>query len=320
MNQNEIKFDLIDAIKVGIKWKKHLLGFALLAAAAMAIYAYSLKNIFKSYTLFYPSSALIGSRDNLFRTEVQDGLDQVGLENEVDRVVVIANSAPVVSDLIESFKMMEHYDIDPKDPKAKQKTYKLFAKNYKVAKGASGQIELTFNDWDAQLASDILNKAIPAIQDKYRFIYTNSGNGIAEALTMQTLHMDSMINKLTDSLVQQREQYGIYDIISPGRKGNTSTTSRNARGIEVIQNLEELKDQYVRDRAKFESLKNEHLTVTHKSIPFLQVIQYPSPGGEKVSPFRTLMVLGTFAAALFIGLVIALMSEYFASIKHKFIS
>jgi uncharacterized protein involved in exopolysaccharide biosynthesis len=318
MNQNEIKFDLIDAIKVGLKWKKYILGFALLTSVIVALYAYNLKNIFKSYTLFYPSSALIGSRDNLFRTEVQDGVDQIGLENEVDRVVVIANSAPIVSDLIEEFKMTEHYGIDPKDPKAKQKTYKRFAKNYKVAKGASGQIELTFTDWDAQLGSDILNKAIPAIQDKYRFIYTNSGHGIAEALTMQTLHIDSMINTLTDSLVTLRDQYGIYDIISPGRKGSVSTSSRNARGIEVIQNVEELKDQFVRDRAKFESLKNEHVTVTHKSIPFLQVIQYPSPGGEKVSPFRTMMVLGTFAASIFIGLVIALLAEFFVSIKHKF--
>jgi uncharacterized protein involved in exopolysaccharide biosynthesis len=318
MTNQPIRFDLIELIKVGLRWKKFIIGFAFIAAIAMAIYALTLKNIYKSYTVYFPSSALIGSRDNLFRTEIQDGIDQVGLENEVDRAIVVANSAPVLSELIEKFKMAKHYKIDViNDPKGHQKTYKKFAKNYSVTKGARGQIEMTFSDWEPQLSADILNAALVSIQDKYRFFYSNSGKGISEALDKQSKNIDSTIVRLTDSLVTMREKYGIYEIISPGRKVETQVKSTNARGIEEIQNLEELKDQYVRDRAKFASVTNEHITVMHKSIPFLQVVQYPTPGGEKVGPFRTIMVAGTFIAAFFIGLIIAFCAEYFPSILRQ---
>jgi hypothetical protein len=318
MTDTPIKFDLIELIKVGLRWKKFILGFAIIASLGMAIYALNLKNIYRSYTVFFPSNALIGSRDNLFRTEIQDAIDQVGLENEVDRAVVVANSAPIISGLIDKFRMDTIYKIDIKrDSKGKQKLYKKFAKNYNVTRGPYGQIEMTFSDNNGQLCADILNEAIISIQDKYRYFYTNSSQGISDALVAQAVKIDSTIAKFTDSLVVIREKYGIYDIISPGRKADIHVQSKSARGIEEVQNVEELKDQFVRDRAKFASLNLEHLTVLHKSIPYLQVVQYPQAGGQKVKPFRTIMVLSTFAIAIFLGLLIAFCAEYFPYLISK---
>jgi capsular polysaccharide biosynthesis protein len=321
MEDSTIKFDLVEVVKIGVKWKKHILIFACIISIAVAIYALILKNQYTSYSTFYPSNAVISSRDNLFRSETQDAIDAFGLENEVDRLYVIGNSSPLMSGLISKHKLNEHYDIDiVNDPKGNEKLFKVFAKNYHVSKGAFGNLELTMTDHNTKLAAAVANDAIIAIQDQVRSYYVNSAKGIAEAMDVRMKYQDSIIKLLTDSLVVMRDKYGIYDIISPSRKSDVSTTTRNARGLEEIQTVEELKDKYVTDKAKYESNKNEFLTIQHKSIPFIQVIQYPEPSGKKEGPFRTLMVLGAFAAGLFLGILAAVVIEYINRIKPSFFS
>ncbi len=318
-NDIPLRFDLFEIVRIGLKWWKHIAAFAFIIAVATAIYMFTLKNVYSSSAVFYPAGALIGTRDNLFRTEVQDGLDMIGLDNEVDRLVAIGNSSPILSDLIKKFDMPKHYKIDVvKDPKGNEKVYKLFSKAFKVSKGANNNLELSMSDRDDVLASKIANDALIAIQENVRSYYSNSAEGIAQAMELQMKMQDSTISSLTEKLIVLRDKYGIYDIISPSRKTEASVNTRNARGLEEVQTLEELKDKYVMDRAKYESIRNEFRTSKSKSIPYLHVIQYPTSGGAKVGPFRTLSVLGAAAVGVFLGLLFAVIIEYYATIKHAF--
>ncbi len=321
MNNNSlIQFNLIEVIKIANKWKLKILAFAVAVAAITAVYAWLQKNNYESYANFYPANGIIGSRDNLFRTEFQDAIDQFGLENESDRIIAIGMSPTLMSGLITKFNLDKHYGIDLKnDPKASLKLFKKFAKNYRLSKGALGNIELVVIDVDMTLAADIAQAALVAIQDQFRSYYVKSGEGIAEAIKVRMQIMDTTIATLTDSLVNMREKYGIYEIISPSRKGDVHVNSTNARGIEEVQTVEEFKDKLVMDKAKYESLRNEFLTVQHKSIPFIHVIQYPSPSGKKVWPFRTLMVVGAGAVAVFVGLLLAVVITYYSKLKHLFV-
>jgi uncharacterized protein involved in exopolysaccharide biosynthesis len=315
---NELNFNLISIIKIAIKWWKKILLFAILVALITAIYAFMQKNTYKSFGNFYANNGLISSRDNLFRTEFQDAIDQFGLENETDHLYSVANCAPVLSHLIEKYNMAAHYKIDiVNDPKGKEKVYKKFAKNYKVNKGAYGNLEITVTDENSDTASAIANEALIEMQDQFGSYYRNSAQGVMQALQTQMKMQDSVIASLTDTLVKMREQFGIYDIISPSRKGNANTSSHNARGIETIQNIEEIKDKYVVDRARYESIKNEFATANNKCFPYLQVIQYPTPSGQKAGPFRTLMVIGAFAFALFLGVLCVVLIEFYTDIKNK---
>jgi uncharacterized protein involved in exopolysaccharide biosynthesis len=318
-NNNKIRFDLIEIINIGLKWKKAIIGFALLISVLVAIYMLFQKNVYNSSAVFYPASSVIASRDNIFRTEIQDAIDMIGQENEVDRIMAIGNSAPVLSDLITKFEMAKHYKIDvKKDPKGYEKVYKRFSKAFNVRKGAYNNLELNMKDHDDVLASKIANDALLAIQENIRSYYAKSSTGVAEALEIQMKMQDSVIQVLTENLIVVREKYGIYNILSPSRKVDGNVSISNARGLEEVQNLEELKDKYVMDRAKYESIRNEFKTSKIKTIPFLHVIQYPTSAGPKVGPYRTLNVIGAGAFAAFLALIVAVIIEYFESLKHLF--
>jgi hypothetical protein len=313
MNNEPLQFSLIDSIKTIWAWRKQIAIFTIVVAIATAAYAFSLKNQYKSYSIFYPANSIIGSRDNMFRTEWQDAIDAFGLEHEVDRMYTIGNSAPTLSFLIKKYNLMKHYRIDSTASRANEKVYKQFDKNFQVMKGANGNLELSVIDENMDTAAAIGNDALIVIQDNYRDYFIKSSQGIAEAMQVRQNAIDSTLKVLTDSLVNMREKYGIYELINPSRKGNTSTSSRNARGIEEVQTVEELKDKLVQDKAKYESIKNEFLTVQHKSIPFIHVVQYPEPNGKKASPFRTAMVLGAAALAAFLASIFVVILQFVKS-------
>ncbi|MFM2388185.1 MAG: hypothetical protein RL660_2942 [Bacteroidota bacterium] len=316
--QKDLNFSLYDIVHVAKKYYKHILAFAIVASIATAVYGLILKNRYRSYANFYPSNAMIASRDHLFRIENQDALDQFGFEHEQDRMITFGNCAPLMNDLVNKYNLYKHYGYDTaNDPRAKQKTFKLFNKNYEVSKGSYGNVELNVTDEDANLASMIANDALVALQDKYREYYINSHRGIAEALGVSMKRQDSVINFLTDSLISIRKKYGVYDILSPSRKANITVRSTSAEGIELVQNVEELKDKYVADRARYESIQNEFKTAEHKSIPYIQVVQYPTPSGQKDGPFRTIMVLSAFAGSLVLGLLIAYAVEQINHFKQS---
>jgi hypothetical protein len=319
MHNQDFSFSLFDAVRIALKFKKQIIIFTFLVAVCTAVYAYFLKNEYKSYANFYAASANIGSRTNMFRTENADVIDQFGFDAEQDRVYTIGNCSPLMQDLINKYDMYKHYEFDTSiDNKAAMKTFKKFAKNYKCNKGAYGNLELSVTDTDPVLASAIANDALTAIQDQYRSYYVKSHLGLAEALDVQIASTDSAIAKYTDSVIAVRNRYGVYDIVSPSRAMAGQGRSSNAEGIERVQNIEELKDKLVMDRARYESLKLEFKTIQHKSIPFIHVIQYPQPSGYKAAPFRMIMVLVASLLALVLGILLAVIAEYLVANKHRF--
>ncbi len=318
MKENNLEFNLISTMRIGWQWRKYIIGFALVVGILTAVYCLILKNQYTSYANFYPANSVIGSRDNMFRPDHQDAIDMFGLENEVDRFYNIGNSSPMLTHLITKYKIAEHYKIDIKNnPKNIEKLYKIFDKNYQVSKGAYGNLELTMTDEDKDLAAQIANDALIKLQDDYRAFYVKSSVGLAEALGVRMKSIDSTIATLTDSLVGLRTKYNIYSVISPSRIGDQNYMNTNARGFEDVQTVEELKDRMVMDKAKYASIQNEFLTIQHKSIPFIHVVQYPEASGQKAGPFRTLMVLGALVGATLLGLLASVLLTHFTEWKNK---
>src|SRR5690606_3089253 len=115
-----------------------------------------------------------------------------------------------------------------------------------------------------------------------------------------------------------REQYQIYDIINPKRTNTIIGSLKSnghkefGRGVEEIQNVSAIKDQWVMDRSSYISLMNEFSTGTGADeLSFMKVI---SPATPPVSPAGLGLVLTVVACALlgfFFCVVTVLLNAYF---------
>lgn len=324
MENNQLKYDLFDIVRVGIKWKKMILGLALISSLIAAVYFFLQKNTYKAYGSFFPASAVISGRINLLRETNQEWIDYFGGENEVDRATVIGNSANVISFLIDSFKIAEHYKIDvTNDKNAAQKVYKRFMKNFTITRSGFKHIEINFVDEDHELAASVVNIAMNRIEEQLRLLYIRINDQLAKAISVRHDSLSVALQSATDSLVSMRVKYGIYDLIAPGRKGLSGFTPKSsgqayAEGLELIQNLEESKDRLAMDRAKYLSLYNEFKTSTYAGIPMIHVTQWATAHGPKAGPFRTLGVISVFVISLLFGLLLAVIIDLIQKNKSKF--
>ncbi|MBK9299346.1 MAG: hypothetical protein IPN14_01600 [Bacteroidetes bacterium] len=325
MEQKEFQFDLFDIIRIGLKWKKKILIFSFTVAIIAAVFFFFQKNYYNAYGSFYTGSAVMSGRVNLFRETPQEWVDYFGGENEVDRAFVIGNSAQVISYLIEKFKIREHYKIDSTDKEAMKKTYKKFTKNFSINRTGFKHIEINFSDEDQNLCHEVVNEAMNRIENQLRLMYININRQLALSLDIRKDSLDQALTVMTDSLVGLRVKYNIYDLIAPGRKNmvafNPKGSGENyAKGIEEIQNLEEMKDKLAMDKAKYMSLSNEFKTATFDGFPMIHVTQWASAGSPKAGPFRTFGVMIAFAIAFVFSLVLSIFIEVLKDNKEKFLA
>ena len=324
MENNQYSFNLFDIILTVLKWKTYIIGLAIAASLAAAVYLYMQKNEYKAYGSFFPASAVMSGRINLFRENQQEWIDFFGGENEVDRAFVIGNSADVVSYLIDKYDFAKHYNIDVKnDPDGSKKVYKRFAKNFSLSRSGYKHLEVSFVDEDADLAHKVVNEAMNRTEDMLRKLYEHVNTQLAAAIDNRKDSISDQLKIYTDSLIQLRVKYNIYDIVSPGRSnlitGNAKGSGINyATGLEEIQNIEEVKDKLAINKAKYMSLSNEFKTATYKGFPMIHVVQWATPNGPKAGPYRILGVLTAGVTALLFGFLLSIFIEVFAVNKHKF--
>jgi uncharacterized protein involved in exopolysaccharide biosynthesis len=323
MENKEFQFDLFDIIRIGLKWKMKILIFSVVVAVLAAVFFLTQKNYYNAYGSFFTGSAVMSGRVNLFRETPQEWVDYFGGENEVDRAYVIGNSAQVISYLIEKFKIRDHYEIDSTDKQAMKKTYKRFTKNFTINRSGFKHIEVNFTDEDQNLCHQVVNEAMNRIENQLRVTYIGINRQLALSLDIRRDSLDKELAVMTDSLVQLRVAYNIYDLIAPGRKNPNGFSPKGsgenyARGLEVIQSMEEMKDRLVTDRAKYMSLANEFKTATFDGFPMIHVTQWAAPGAPKAGPYRTIGVAIAFSIALVFALILAIFIEVLKDNKEKF--
>ncbi|MGI9191568.1 MAG: Wzz/FepE/Etk N-terminal domain-containing protein [Chitinophagaceae bacterium] len=323
MDSNKVQFDLFDIIRVFSARKKIILAFTAICSLLAAVYFVMQKNTYEAYGSFFPSSAVMSGRINLFREENQDWIDFFGGENELDRAAVIGNSAAVISYLIDTFHIADHYKIDVKnDRNGNQKVYKRFTKNFSISRSGYKHIEIKFKDEDHELAYKLVNESMNRIEDQLRKMYARINTQLAQSLDVRSDSLQRELTVLSDSLANMRVTYGIYDLIAPGRENASGFTPRSsglayAQGLERIQNLEELKNKVAIDRAKYKSLANEFKTATFDDFTMIHVTQWATPYGPKAGPYRTLGVLSVALISFAFAMLWAIALELFKQYKHR---
>ncbi|HNF72980.1 MAG TPA: hypothetical protein PLP34_11215, partial [Chitinophagaceae bacterium] len=284
------------------------------------------KNVYKAYGSFFPSSAVMSGRINLFRETQQEWIDFFGGENEVDRAYVVGNSAAVISYLIDKFDFPAHYQIDVKsDPNGSKKVYKRFVKNFSLSRSGYKHLEVNFTDEDHDLAYRVVNEAMNRTEDLLRELYRNINLQLALSLEKRTDSISTQLNLYTDSLVHMRVRYGIYDLLSPGRSNLIQASAKGsgeqyASGLEQIQNIEEIKDRLTIDRAKYISLANEFKTAGFKGFPMIHVVQWATPNGPKAGPYRILGVGMAFVLSLVFAILMAMVVEFIRNHREDIFS
>lgn len=272
------RFDLVDVVQAIRNRRKFVLIVTLAAAVIGGVFYLVKQKKYKAEAEFLVANPLFSDKNNIYGD--QRPADYFGDEDDVDRVLAIAQSDTVENAIIEQGHLPEVYHLDMNKPYERDKIRRLFKKDYDIKRTEYKDVKLYFTNKDPYVAADVANLATRLIGEAYHGFYNNNRLAVYKSLEDRAKIEDSSIAALTDTLAQMREKYGIYGIISPARynimlsdvKAN-GKSSNLAEGIEKVQNVEGIKDQMVVNRAKETMLLSQFSTGTEADeMPLLQVI------------------------------------------------
>ena len=109
--------NLLDIIAILLRWKKPMIIICIVAAVGSSIISLTLPNYYKAATVFYSASPDLAKPAPIGNMEID--VEYYGEDEDVDRVLSIANSGELAGFIIDKFNLYEHYKINPEGLKAK---------------------------------------------------------------------------------------------------------------------------------------------------------------------------------------------------------
>ncbi len=312
-----ISFDLVDVIRTIQKQKRFIIIVTIVGMALAGGFLAVKKKKYKAEAKFLVNNPLYGDRNNLFRSYESRFVDYFGGDDDVDKILALASSDTVRDRIIRNCQFQEVYRKNINEPKDYAYLMMIFKKNFNIKRTEYKDVEVSYIAYEPQTAANVANMAIKVLEESYRNYITYMKNGIVTSIEQQKKTLDRDIDSLTTVLATQRDAYGIYSIVSPGRPNVINSEVRPngkpgfGRALEEIQNIESIKDQLVADRAHYVSLLNEFKATTNSSMDFLKVTTRALPPVNAAGMGAMLTVVAAALLSFFFSTLYVLMMAYF---------
>lgn len=289
---------MLELFQIWLRWWKHIAIFCTAAVIISIIVSMPvfMPPYYASQMVFYPFNPASSDRSVLFK---EDGtlIDYFGGKDETNRFLSIANSSGLVSYMVNTFQLKEHYKIE--EP-GFYYVAREFRGNYKAIKNSLGAIELQIYDTDPVLAAEMVKAAVQYIENADKSLLIGNRKKSLNALKTEYVSKKDMLEVLADSLNTMKIGANIrYD-----KDGNILGDEKIRLMDQIVKKLTLNVNELLTITNQFEVSLSEKLTEIH-------VIEAASVAEKKSRPVRWLIVLataiGSFIAATIVVVIIELL-------------
>ncbi len=305
MNEQQ---NLISASKTIIRWWKHILGISILAAFVTGIVAlFVLDEYFLSSSTFYPLNQSANDRSVLFNVSSSQLVYYYGDKYDVNRVLTIANSKPLVMDMIEKYGIVEHYKIDRNKPYWRTKVYKKFLKNYNAIKTEKDAIEISLLDTKPELAAKFVNEMVDVIDSINSKTIKESRARMVIALNKDLKESSERLNELSveaDSYVRKHNLK-----VSFSQYGALIVDGDNFLARETVRQLFREIENQQRELLNKTNIREQLEVSINNTASSLSIVEKAESADRREKPQRTVMVVIAFFIALIFSIIGVLLLE-----------
>jgi capsular polysaccharide biosynthesis protein len=308
-------FNNQNLLEIFWKWKKHLIIVGILAIVFSAFFSSSIfiTPKYKSTARIYPSKNIFVFSD----------------ESESEQLLEIINSQDIKLRVMDAFDLAKEYKISKEDPQ--YMTYMLaeFNDNVSFKKTEYETVEISVLDADPQRAAIMCDSIISFLDEKIRSIHRIKYQEVARISKIDLAIVSHQSDSVKEKLDNLRKEYKILDYdtqakeITKGMVKVLAEQKKNTSGGKELEqwmkNLSEKGGEYVMlDKlqkslvSQMDSLKKEYnqsMSGANKKIVYAQRVQNPIPADKKSYPVRSLIVLMSTLAALFVAMLVILLLE-----------
>lgn len=309
-------FNLIQLVKIVLKWWIPITILIVIAALGSVITSLLMDEYYKSKSIFFPTNLSITNRQMLFSEATGDMLPSYfGEEEDVERVLTIARSEPLVDYMINRFKLYDAYNIDTTNDQWRFYTKRQYKNNFTAKKTKLGAISVSILDTDPQRAAKMVNTLVDVIDDRNSEMVQNMKGGIVSSFKQKLNEKKRQVESLTDSLAELKTQYNIESVSSSSSDETTYKASKPS-AVEEYSLLKSRQNNAIEDLNKFTTLYEQHELSAEQDVSSLYILEKAYPANKKSKPIRWLICVSTTLIAAFLAIIGAIMAEKFKEFRQ----
>jgi tyrosine-protein kinase Etk/Wzc len=236
MEQNS----LLGVLKTLFKWKKQIFFTCLIAGVGAVIISLLLPVYYEATTVFLVASPDQAKPELLFG-EAGNALEFYGEDEDIDRVLTIAESKELNDFLVSKFNLYEHYDIDSTKLKAPYYVSLALSKHFDVKRTNKDAIELTIEDKDRELAAEMARTARLKIDEFGQRLIKDSQSKAISTYEADIKNKEELIAILADTLARLRGRYNIYNADAQSETLSEQYSTAESNLASATSRLEALK-------------------------------------------------------------------------------
>jgi len=283
-----------------------LFSITLIAAIISIIVSLLITPKFKATAIIYPASANYQS--------------WFGLQDEVDQVMQVLQSATVKEKMIEKFKLYKYYNIDPKDKSPRYKILSALEGNISVSRTRYMSVKIEVLDLNPEKAAEMANYMVVLSDSILNLFQKQKAQKnkilLEDQLKNYTAHLQTIANSL-DSIgnskgiaeisTQAKElTAGYIQAINSGNTANARLFESKLKELGKYSGYFNLQQDLMEKGADYLSLVRRHYyeaqAETSQNNPYFYkfVVDNAIPTDKKTFPNRALIVVfSTLSAFLF---------------------
>lgn len=290
--------DLIELLRIILKWKKPILITCLIIAVLTAAYSwFFMPDYYKSSVTFYPSNPVMNDRQVLYSTAMGElKIDYFGSSSDVDRILTMAHTSSIEDYIINNFNLIRHYGYDSTRTLARYYTKKKFEKNYRAIETEYGAVEITIWDTDKDLAAKMANHIVETIDNHNKELIYHDKENIIETFNQQIDKQNTQIQVLMDSVDKAK---------------------RNGVSVEKMNILEKDLEGVIDNKNENERILEQYRTSANTNYSTVHITEEAYPALRKDKPHRSLIVLSAFLGSLLFMIILAVLVENYRKIKPR---
>lgn len=234
----ENKDNLLGLLGVLYRRRRALLWLGGVAGFGVAVISLFMPNYYRATTTFFAASPDQTKPELIFNRMMTMRVEYYGGNNDIDRLLTIAESSELIDFLVDSFSLYRHYGIDSTSHKAPHWMREHFKKLYDVKKTKRDAIELSIEDTDPLMAARLANAARERIDAIARGVIHESQRRTIRTFEENIARKEKQLLAIGDSVAKMRTLYQIYNVVA-------QTEALTAQKSEAL-------GQYVRDSIRLQ--------------------------------------------------------------------
>lgn len=320
----EFKPDSVDLVNFIIRHFKAFVITGLLAAIIAAVISLTLKPLYESSVVLYPSSN-VGETNNLLGS-ITSSTTVFGDDDATERLLQILRSDQIKDYLKKKYKLMDHYSIRPGEKYPNTLMEQKMKKYIHSSKTSFGSVEILVRDRDRDIACQMANDIASRADTIFNAVQRETAAKLLGEINKSYVGQLKLVKMYEDSL---RIITGFGD----NKKNQVGGTLYKAYFEAVVTGDKKAEDRlesqlnlYETDRPEFlrvySTLESEteylalirgryleSYALSHQTLPYTLIVDKAIVAEKKVWPKRSYMVVIATASALLLLALLLFISD-----------